>query len=124
MTTIERRIEPRFKIQVDVVTREAVSMEAEVIEISGSGMRIQAAKSIAPETQVAVFMSLVKEVLFKGKIAWVLESLVEGMFIYQMGISVSAITIPGFKAVERSEKSKLLLEILRWIEKKRTAQKI
>jgi len=114
----ERRREPRYKIRVDVVTRDAVSMEAQAVDISSSGMRIQAAETIAPETQVVVFMPLEKEVSFRGTVVWATRSQTPGTPLYLMGIDVCVIGFPGAKAFEASDRRGLFKEILPWINQK------
>lgn len=118
MAIVERRTEPRYKIRVDVVTRDAISMEAIATDISSSGLRIQAAQSISPETQVVIFMPLKEEVIFRGKVLWVHDYQTQGRSIYQMGIQVNVIALPDAKAFELSEREELLEEILAWIKKK------
>ena len=116
MTKKERRKEARYKIQVDVVTKDAVSMVAQAVDVSSSGMRIQAAETIPPDTQVVIFMPLKKEVSFRGTVVWAIESPTEGAPLYLMGIEVSVIGFPGAKAYEASDRKKLFKDILPWID--------
>jgi len=115
----ERRREPRYNIRVDVVTRDAVSLEAQAVDISSSGIRIQAAETIPTETQVVVFMPLEKEVCFRGTVVWVTKSQPPAMPPYLIGIEVSVIGFPGAKAFDAADRKELFKEILPWIDQKR-----
>jgi hypothetical protein len=120
MVEVERRKLPRYKIEVDVavVTRGAVSFEATATEISGGGARIQAAKVILPDTQVAIFMQLQEEIELRGTVKWALDSYEQGKPVYQMGIQTDVIVFPHKKAFDLSEQVELVQEILFQIKSK------
>ena len=104
---------------MDVVTKDAVSMVAQAVDVSSSGMRIEAAETIPPDTQVVIFMPLKKEVAFRGTVAWAIESPTQGAPLYLMGIEVSVLGFPGAKAFEASIRKELFFkDILPWIDQK------
>ena len=112
---MERRKQPRFQIEVAVVTPKAISFDATVTDISAGGVGLESTKSVSPGTKIAIFMKLQDEIELRGTVVWALDSHQKGKIMYQMGVQTDVIVFPQKKAYELSEKTGLVQEILNQI---------
>ena len=113
---------PSYKIRMDA---EAVtarhSLAAVITDISVNSINILSKKAISPRSPIEVTFKLDGDVLLRGNVWWVLDSLSEnGEHFYQTGIKTKTIIHSNIRAIGMAEKSRLVQEILyQMIEKDR-----
>lgn len=110
----EYEIFPTYKIRVDAkAITSNLTTQSIATEISADLISIQTHRAILPTTPVKIFMELEEDVMLVGNVVWVLDTQTdEGEHYYLTGIRTDAIIHPKVKAVGRTEKSRLLHEIL------------
>jgi|GEM_PF-2301916 len=111
----DRRNEIRHKIWAEaaVYTKEEFYASAVATEISAQGIRIETAKAILPETHVVILMHVFQEEIeIRGIVQWTLSQPRKGINIYQMGVKTNAIFFQDVKAMDASERSEVVHDIL------------
>jgi hypothetical protein len=108
------RIYPTYNIRIDAKASTAkMTMPSIATEISADLISIQTDRPILPTTPVNISIELEEEFLLHGNVVWVLDTQTdEGKHYYLSGIRTDTMVHPKVKAIGRSEKSKLLQEIL------------
>jgi hypothetical protein len=107
--------ELRHKIwfEAAVYTKREFYSSAVATEISSDGIRIETAKAIPPATQVVILLQLLQEQIeLRGDVEWTLSNPREGINLYQMGVRTNAILFQETTAVDFSERSEVVQEIL------------
>ena len=115
MYSVNRRNGLRHKIWVEagVYTRKEFFASAVASEISANGIRIETAKAILPDTPVVILLQLPDdEVELRGMVQWTLSSPRQGISLYQMGVKTKALVSEEMKAVNASERSEFVQELL------------
>jgi len=114
MVSGNSRIYPIYNIRVAAKAMTAtVTMPSIATEISADLISIQTERPILPATPVNISIELEEEIQLKGNVVWVLDTRTDdGRHYYLAGIRTDAMIHPKVKAVGRSEKSRLLQNIL------------
>lgn len=114
MVSCNSRIYPIYNIRVAAKAMTAtVTMPSIATEISADLISIQTERPILPATPVNISIELEEEIQLKGNVVWVLDTRTDdGRHYYLAGIRTDAMIHPKVKAVGRSEKSRLLQDIL------------
>ena len=105
---------PSYKIRMNAEAVTARQCAAAVItDISVNSISILSKKAISPRAPIEVTFRLDGEILLRGNVWWVLDSLAEnGEHFYQAGIKTDTIVHSNVRAVGMVEKSRLIQEIL------------
>ena len=113
MHTSERRKHPRHPTWVDArLTTADLTLMVSVIDISIGGLRIHSCRALTPDTRVALNFRIREESVMHGRIRWVLDTLKDGLTVYEIGVEVESVFIAGVQAVGFSEKYRLVRQIL------------
>ncbi len=114
MTPGDHKIFPTYKIRIDAQAITAdMTTRSIATEISADLISIRTDRAILPNTPVKIFIELEDKVMLLGNVMWVLDTQTdEGEHYYLTGIRTDAIIHPKAKAIGRTEKSRLLHEML------------
>ena len=114
MIVDDSRLYPTYNIRVDARAVTAnLTMPSIATEISADLISIQTDRPILPTTPVNISIELEEDILLQGNVVWVLDTQTDsGEHYYLAGIRTDAIVHPKVKAIGRSEKSRLLQEVL------------
>lgn len=109
----EKRKYPRYRIYTPAEAETfQLSIPVAVTEISATGLRLHSAKPIPPDTHIAVFINLGRQIIFHGQVMWVLDELTSKGHSYQSGIETDAIIDYGQEITEIVTREKLVQEII------------
>ncbi|MBT8352597.1 MAG: PilZ domain-containing protein [Deltaproteobacteria bacterium] len=94
------------------ITTPAFYIAVNTIEISVEGIRIEAYSQITPGTKVTVSFDLKKDLLFYGKVMWVMAFQKKDILKFDIGIKIHRITFSGIKVDGFNSKDELIKDIL------------
>jgi hypothetical protein len=110
---VELRKYPRYKIYTPAEAETfQLSIPVAVTEISATGLRLHSSKSIPPDTHIAVFINLGRQITFHGQVMWVIDEIKLSGHSYQSGIETDAIIDYGQEITEIVQREKLVQEII------------
>ena len=109
----EKRKFPRHKVytpgQLEMFDG---SFPISVEELSTEGIKIRSASSIAPETHVAIRITVGRDIVFHSQVVWVMNMLTENEHIYQMGLQIDAILDRGEEIIDNAEREILIQDLV------------
>ena len=109
----EHRKYPRYRIYTPAEAETfQMSIPVAVTEISVTGLRLHSAKPVPPDTHIAVFINLGRQIIFHGQVKWVIDELKPNGHAYQSGIETDAIIDYGQEITEIAQREKLVQEII------------
>ena len=118
-TTKDRRKLPRYQISIKAeLHTPAFYITGRIIDISVEGIRVETFIPIEPETDVAVFFKIGKDIIFKGKVIWVITHKDKRKGLYQIGIEVEHMAIDDIEVLGFDIREELVQELLMTIAKK------
>ncbi len=110
---IEKRRFPRHKVytsgQLEMFDG---SFPVSVEELSIEGLKIRSSGSVAPETHVAIRISVGRDIVFHGQVVWVMNMLTGEEHMYQMGLQVDAILDRGKEIIDIAEREILIQDLV------------
>jgi hypothetical protein len=110
----ERRKQHRASIWIDVAVRtEAAEIPAIATDISGDGIRFQAQKVVLPGEKIQVVLQLNYRIEFHGTAVWTINSLVQGLSVYDVGVEISTIVLEDMRINKPDQRETLVEELLK-----------
>ena len=117
--TKDRRKLPRYQISISAeLHTPTFYITGRIIDISVEGIRVETFIPIEPQTDVAVFFKIGKDIIFKGIVIWVITHKEKRKGLYQIGIEVEHMAIDDIEVLGFDIREELVQEILKTIEKK------
>lgn len=109
----DRRKQPRYNIWVNAeIFVSDNSLPGIATEISGDGVRIQSQKSILPGSTIRIELQLEEKAVIDGTVAWSLNTLVDTLNIYDMGVQSDIIYYEGIKVNKFKTRAETVKRIL------------
>jgi hypothetical protein len=117
--TQDRRKLPRYQISINAeLHTPTFYITGRIVDISVEGIRVETFIPLEPETDVAVFFKVGKDIIFKGIVIWVITHKDKRKGLYQIGIEVEHMAIDDIEVLGFDIREELVQEILSSIEKK------
>ena len=115
----ERRQTPRYQLHIDAEIHTATFyINGTILDISVEGIRLETFIAIEPGADVAVYFKVEKEIVFKGRVLWVIGRRKKGLDLYHIGVKVDDMAVAGIKVIGFDIKNDLIREILTALERK------
>jgi len=115
----DRRKLPRYQISINAeLHTSSFYISGRIIDISSEGIRVETFIPLEPETDVAVFFNIGKDIIFKGIVIWVVTHQKKRKELYQIGIAVEHMAVADIEVLGFDIREELVQEILTIIEKK------
>ena len=115
---MDRRKYTRYKVNINTQVKTPefyISLNA--LEISVEGIRIEAFSEISPATEVEISFELKKDLVFYGKVVWVIGFHEKEILKFRIGIKIHEVTFSGIKIVGFDFKNELIQDILKKMKK-------
>lgn len=119
MSTPERRKHTRHPVRLQArVHSPGGQFQETVIELSISGARLQAKRSIAPGTNILISLEDYKDKVLHGTVVWVRQMLQQAESLYQMGVEIYALADALQNDIIFPSPEELMDELISQIDKK------
>jgi hypothetical protein len=119
--TKDRRKLRRYQISINAeLHTPTFYISGRIIDISSEGIRVETFIPLEPETDVAVFFNIGKDIIFKGIVIWAIthKKNRKRKGLYQIGIEVEHMAIADIEVLGFDIREELVQEILTIIEKR------
>ena len=108
----DRRKMPRYQISLKAeLHTSSFYISGRIIDISIEGIRIETYIPLEPETDVAVYFNIGKEIIFKGIVIWVITHKDKRKGLYEIGIEVEHMAIDDIEVLGFDIREELVQEI-------------
>jgi len=117
MVEQERRKYPRHELRIEAkLATEAQTVPVAMTNVSEEGVLLESAAAIPEGTQVVLSFQMAEKTFLKGEVVWLLDTFVDDIMVYLIGMEIEAIVLPEIQAIGTSDKTQMIREIISWIE--------